>query len=648
MAREGRRQPKPVQGSLSSWLKKPEVVVEEETTLIEVSLTSDIRPLAPIFQKGFRPQSKLHPKDNPKADEKKTEKKNGKRLLSTPKEDKKKKQKIVINLSDDEPPSKENNNHYDSETDLDPYEDTIDFETARSNRLENEIINNCWSEKYRPKSGSEMIGQEEAVSTFSGFLKDFTRKGRIDQSDHSDEDELTNLKLESEDWVGAQCLLVTGKHGVGKTSLVHAVGRDFNMKVFEMNASSKRSGKILMESLHEATQSHHLRGSSIPPVNAITNFFKKVVPAVTETPKPQSHISSNTIILLDDVDIIFDQQGIDGTPESSEGNNVQTNNSEGDEGFWRSLRSLIRDSKVPIVLTATRFIQDVLFEKLKDIEVFRIHMESPLRSLQPIRERLLNICSDELSHQVDDFESPELTDRVNDLIIDSNFDIRKCLNNIQFHGPSFFKVKTITKTLKRRTDKRIRNLATYLDDLSFCDCLPRDKNSFGNEFINSVNEELVNRIKSQSPISVKPEFKSIDDHISKLCWSNELSAVIGSIIDASGFKPMNHTASNVTLDLIPWIHLICQSEDVKAKVAKEEEADEPLKKTRRLSRRRFLHYFDQSNFFLDPPDKIFLSEGVYKSFPETETFNGEEEEDAFNNSLANSSIVLDDSLQNNA
>jgi hypothetical protein len=81
--------------------------------------------------------------------------------------------------------------------------------------------------------------------------------------------------------------------------------------------------------------------------------------------------------------------------------------------------------------------------------------------------------------------------------------------------------------------------------------------------------------------------------------------------------------------MIPYIHVICKSEDVKAKLVKEEEPGEHLKKRRSMTRRRFLHYFDQSNFFLDPADKIFLSEGVYQSFPETECFGGHFDEDAF-------------------
>ena len=578
-------------------------------------------PLAPIFLKN---KNNKHVKSQVKTKSKKqkTEQKNSNRK----KVDNNKKIVIDIANDDDDGPSVKNNFHFDSDTEIGYDSDaTIEYDISRLTRLENEIANNVWSEKYRPKKGSEMIGQEEAVSKLSSFLKDFSKKKKFaNEYDDPEFDEATNLKMDVDEWVGADCILVTGRHGAGKTSLVHAVGNDFGKRIFEMNASSKRSGKILMESLHEATQSHHLRGSLSNPVNSIASFFKKV-PVSVESTKKTSSISSDTIILLDDVDIVFDQVSVDPAKESSDVvNGPNSTITTGDEGFWRSVRSLIRESKVPVILTATQFIPDILFEKLVDIDVFRIHLEVPVRCMTPIREKLLKVCSLEIpSEEIDNLESQESTQKVNNLVMEKNFDIRHCLNHLQFKGSSFFTSKSDCK--KRSTGystKKLQKLASNLDFLSFSHRFPSGSWSLQEIALDDLRREFTSRI----PLTSSSLYSSQEEAIDDLCWQDEHAAVVSSIIDASRCKPMNHTPVNVCLDLMSYIHEVCVSEEVKANIAREDQV-ESLKKTRRQSRRRFLHYFDQSNFFLDPPDKIFLREGVYKSFPEREVYEGNETDD---------------------
>ncbi|MFL6497802.1 MAG: AAA family ATPase [Nitrososphaera sp.] len=72
-----------------------------------------------------------------------------------------------------------------------------------------------WSEKYRPKSVQEMVGNEDARLVAIKWLTGWAS--------------------------GSRPLLLVGPPGTGKTTLVHALAKQFDYDMIEMNASDIRN-----------------------------------------------------------------------------------------------------------------------------------------------------------------------------------------------------------------------------------------------------------------------------------------------------------------------------------------------------------------------------------------------------------------------
>jgi hypothetical protein len=88
--------------------------------------------------------------------------------------------------------------------------------------------------------------------------------------------------------------------------------------VLEVNASSRRTGKRILKELEEATKSHRIKKSKHKsPFERITNENKT------------SKISQNSLIFLEDIDLIFEE----------------------DEGFVSAVYQLASNTKRPIVMT---------------------------------------------------------------------------------------------------------------------------------------------------------------------------------------------------------------------------------------------------------------------------------------------------------
>ncbi|XP_029339759.1 ATPase family AAA domain-containing protein 5 isoform X2 [Mus caroli] len=126
-----------------------------------------------------------------------------------------------------------------------------------------------WTEKYQPQNSNELIGNELAVKKLYSWLKDWKRRAELEERhnlkgkrDEKEEDlsDSTDFKGSSDDEENRLCntVLITGPTGVGKTAAVYACAQELGFKIFEVNASSQRSGRQILSQLKEATQSHQV------------------------------------------------------------------------------------------------------------------------------------------------------------------------------------------------------------------------------------------------------------------------------------------------------------------------------------------------------------------------------------------------------
>uniref|UniRef100_A0A8C8GND8 AAA+ ATPase domain-containing protein n=1 Tax=Oncorhynchus tshawytscha TaxID=74940 RepID=A0A8C8GND8_ONCTS len=134
-----------------------------------------------------------------------------------------------------------------------------------------------WTEKYHPQHSSEVIGNSVSVKKLHSWLKKWKRRADCEERRKERDrklEENANNSWDCGDFQGearvdgeedlCSTMLITGPPGVGKTASVYACAQELGFKVFEVNASSQRSGRHILTQLKEATQSHlvEIQGST--------------------------------------------------------------------------------------------------------------------------------------------------------------------------------------------------------------------------------------------------------------------------------------------------------------------------------------------------------------------------------------------------
>ena len=176
-------------------------------------------------------------------------------------------------------------------------------------------------------------------------------------------------------------VVISGPHGSGKTAAVYAVAKELGFEVFEINSSSRRSGKDLLEKVGDMTRNHLVQPHQAESTAAeddtedqvakdlksgkqgmMTAFFKPKTgvkpkkPAKNEEtakdePKSTPKAQKQSLILLEEVDILYDE----------------------DKQFWTTLMGLIAQSKRPFIMTCN----DETLVPIQSLKLYGILRFSP-------------------------------------------------------------------------------------------------------------------------------------------------------------------------------------------------------------------------------------------------------------------------------
>lgn len=245
-----------------------------------------------------------------------------------------------------------------------------------------------WSDRYKATSTNQIIGNFESINELKKWLVSWNEnhmKARnanagSDSSDfyHSDSDSGDSLRN------GHNLIVLTGPVGSGKTSSVYAVASELAIKVIEVNVSNKRTGKIMLQDLQEATQSHKVnRGASASENSQKSQEIvsmaegktvkkrgrpkkgleksKKLEPSVkfdgasSLTVSQEITRTDSSLILIDDADVVFDQ----------------------DDGFTSAIVQLVQSSKRPVILVISELSCQHLQKFLQNAKILRMNPLSP-------------------------------------------------------------------------------------------------------------------------------------------------------------------------------------------------------------------------------------------------------------------------------
>ncbi|KAH9659429.1 Replication factor C subunit 1 [Citrus sinensis] len=242
-----------------------------------------------------------------------------------------------------------------------------------------------WTEKYRPKTPNEIVGNQQLVKQLHAWLAHWNEK-------FLDTGTKRNGKKQN-DASAEKAALLSGSPGMGKTTAAKLVCQMLGFQAIEVNASDSR-GKA------DAKISKGIGGSN-------ANSIKELVSNEALSANMDRSKHPKTVLIMDEVDGM----------------------SAGDRGGIADLIASIKISKIPIICICN----DRYSQKLKSLVNYCSDLRFRKPRKQEIAKRLMQIANAE-GLEVNEIALEELADRVNG-------DIRMAINQLQYMSLSMSVIK---------------------------------------------------------------------------------------------------------------------------------------------------------------------------------------------------------------
>ncbi|XP_033123764.1 ATPase family AAA domain-containing protein 5-like [Anneissia japonica] len=450
-----------------------------------------------------------------------------------------------------------------------------------------------WTEKYQPTSILELIGNQGNMKKLQSWLTEWKKlaireKRKIKkeirqnsnsqgnkewwiQDDDSDYEFIDDFDSDDDDdeYDGlCNTKILVGPSGVGKTAAVYACASELGFKVFEVNASNRRTGKQILTDLGEATQSHHVARQSVSGPLAsflsvqgspkklanpaktkvgIQNFFKptatqavktkpkklsetcaaKVPPAVKEEEHvlPIKKITSTSLIFFKDVDIVFEE----------------------DKGFVAAINSFMETTKRPIIMTTSD--PTICYDFSSHSET--LHFRSPSVDQLAVNLQLICLAENVLAQREDLIRLANLL----------NCDVRRCITALQYWVGSGAGISWCAENLSRTDHSLVDASENQQPEAEFRTTkdIKADAKSFKMEM--DMNTDLSLDVKQHSGCfestigllnlqnSLEEMFNSLQEPSERLSsFCNQCELV--SVFSQHGTSIIHNNLES----LLPWIH----------------------------------------------------------------------------------------------